>query len=256
MMAMGLGLSMPAITNNSTQIASPAGPDFLFVDSGIGGWYQSTPLSKLKELSDGTGAVASPGDLVGYWTSWNSVPIPITQTTTGNKPSYDGSAVLFDASGANDKYLLGDMAVPSARQKLDYFVYAVRVVPKADGDIIIGANIAIPTAKYGIRLAPGGAISAYNQANGRTHGSTWAVDTPIAIAIIGNGEFGSTNMYVNNLASALGMFTSSVSDLTTFGILASEGSFQVEKAVFMNLRTSAISNAEIDDLFTYLSTSP
>lgn len=65
------------------------------IDYGL--WDDTT---RLKQNSDGTGAVASAGDPVGWWRGQLDV-LTLTQAVAANKPQYAADGIYFLGSGTN-----------------------------------------------------------------------------------------------------------------------------------------------------------
>ena len=238
--------------------AAPSSPDGLFVSGAVGDWWVYKPTSKLNQDSSGTGSpAASPGDIVAYWAGWNSGSYPLFYTATGSCPEYAATGVLFDATSTQRIFPSDRLSAISSPASGKFFCHGVRIIPRSDGNIYIGehfGNVA-NQLRNGIRLAPSGVIKGYTSGNGTTASQTWTVDQVITILVTGDGYFGSTNLYVGDRSGVTGMFTSSASS-DMFGIYCGSGSFEIQSLLMLRNRGTALSNADIDEAFTFLNTEP
>lgn len=237
---------------------APVGPDGLFVSGAVGDWWVYTPPSKLNQDSAGSGdPVEDPGDIVAYWEGWNSGSYPLFYATTGNCPEYAATGVLFDATSTQRIFPSDSLGTISSPASGKFFCHGVRIIPRSDGNIYIGehfGNVA-NQLRNGIRLAPSGVIKGYTSGNDTTASQTWTVDQVITILVTGDGNFGSTNLYVGDRSGVTGMFTSSASS-DMFGIYCGSGSFELQSLLMLRNRGTALSNADIDEAFDFLNTEP
>lgn len=101
------GSSSYAPTDRSWRYAAPPAPAWTpaelpgIIDYGV--WDD---LTRLFQNSDGTGAVASPGDPVGYWMGQLDT-LALVQATIGNKPAFAATGVDFDGLGTAARTLTG-----------------------------------------------------------------------------------------------------------------------------------------------------
>jgi len=88
----------------------------------LAGWWDASVTSSLAQLNDGTTAVSSDSDPVGYWADLSGSGRNLTQSDNNNRPAYrpgvlNGKAVI-DFDGSNDSLL----ASFTLAQPITYFL--------------------------------------------------------------------------------------------------------------------------------------
>lgn len=110
-------------------------------------WYDPSDLSTLKQNSNGTGAVTTDGDRVGYIADKSGNGNHAIQATAGSRATYKTAGGLhwLEFDGVDD-YLSADIA--DLGSLAETIVGFRSITAPANGRIISGANIALFGATY------------------------------------------------------------------------------------------------------------
>lgn len=195
-------------TFNPSDIAS-------IVDYGI--W---SDLSRLKQNEDGTGAVSSVDDPIGFWRGQLDV-LTFTQATSSNKPKLGSGGVYYLAAG-NAKRLNATHALPVSGP------WAIAIAYTQDGPgTARGVDIAADTgpSSFNLRHRIGGDSSAGVSASINAHAGTSFTAGPISAANLllsfdGASAVGSYNGTESAVAVGGGTTEPTVVTLTVWDLAA------------------------------------
>jgi hypothetical protein len=175
----------------------------------LAGWWDASNTSSLAQLNDGTTAVSSDSDPVGYWADLSGSGRNLTQSVNNNRPAYkpgalNGKAVI-DFDGSNDSLL----ASFTLSQPMTYFL-----VYRFDETITSGN----PRVFDG---ATGNTMSFFGGTSSTLMGLFAGSSSDPLISMNQRTQFSITEIQANGASTAIKLNGSNVSFATTNNIGAS-----------------------------------
>ena len=166
-------------------------PSSWFASSETGLWVASSLNSSLKQNSDGTTAVTTTSDPVGYWADQSGNGNHLIQATAGSRPTYSSimPSVVFD--GTDDRLgLAAGLAATSGSVAILFKTGATAF--SAGAQVLLScADVGTANTWFEIGITTRGRIYLESNAAGTQHtisgSSLLAVSTAYTLVIVHNG---------------------------------------------------------------------